>query len=980
MRDVLSLAQGQSLASNLALLQVRNDAGALVYELYVGSDRILRLWSAAGGLRSTSINASTGVVVPNNGSSIRVEVSALANSSVIVRVDGVDRITLTGLAGATSGNQRYPTRRQRPLRRLLEPGRESDHTFVGTSQTTWLGPPGGSPSPPVNTSPPAVSGTAQEGQQLSASTGTWSGSPTGFAYQWRRCDTGGGACANVAGATVSTYPPVSADVGSTLRVRVTASNAAGSSSADSAQTAVVTAVPPSPPVNTSPPVVSGTAQEGQQLTSSTGTWSGSPTGFSYQWRRCDSQGGACSDVSGATASTYTLVAADVGSTLRARVTASNGAGSSAADSTQTAVVTAAPSGVPPGFSSVFTDPGCGGCSVAAIANGLRATIAGAADTLDTAYGVQDFGGSGGVSGRVYVRDVLSLAQGQSLASNLALLQVRNDAGALVYELYAGSDRILRLWSAAGGLRSTSINASTGVVVPNNGSSIRVEVSALANSSVIVRVDGVDRITLTGLAGATSGNQRTLRAGSDHYDGSSSQAVTSDHTFVGTSQTTWLGAPGGSPSPPVNTSPPAVSGTAQEGQQLSASTGTWSGSPTGFAYQWRRCDTGGGACANVAGATVSTYTPVSADVGSTLRVRVTASNAAGSSSADSAQTAVVTAVPPSPPVNTSPPVVSGTAQEGQQLPSSTGTWSGSPTGFSYQWRRCDSEGGACSNVSGATASTYTLVAADVGSTLRARVTASNGAGSSAADSTQTAVVTAAPSGVPPGFSSVFTDPGCGGCSVAAIANGLRATIAGAADTLDTAYGVQDFGGSGGVSGRVYVRDVLSLAQGQTLASNLALLQVRNDAGALVYELYVGSDRILRLWSAAGGLRSTSINASTGVVVPNNGSSIRVEVSALANSSVIVRVDGVDRITLTGLAGATSGNQRTLRAGSDHYDGCSSQAVTSDHTFVGTSQTTWLGAPYANPRVGATGRTGELWKEKSTGPEDCRGSRASARSPR
>lgn len=298
----------------------------------------------------------------------------------------------------------------------------------------------------------------------------------------------------------------------------------------------------------------------------------------------------------------------------------------------------------------------------------------------------------------------------------------------------------------------------------------------------------------------------------------------------------------------------------------------------------------------------------------------------------------------PPANQSPPVVSGTAQVGQSLSATTGTWSGSPTSFSHQWLRCNAGGGACANITGATASTYLVAAADLGSTLRARVTATNGAGSSAADSAATAVVTDAPSGVPPGFTSIFVDPGCGGCSVSAIANGLRATIAGAANTADTAYGVQDFGGAGGVPGRVYVRDVLALAQAQSLSANLAVLQVRDNAGTIVYELYVAADRSLRLYSRAGGLRSTSINLSTGVLVPNNGSAtIRVEVSALANSSVIVRVDDVQRISLTGLSGATSGNQRYLYAGIDHYDGTSSQAVSSEHTYVGTSQTTWLGAP-------------------------------------
>ena len=66
-------------------------------------------------------------------------------------------------------------------------------------------------------------------------------------------------------------------------------------------------------------------------------------------------------------------------------------------------------------------------------------------------------------------------------------------------------------------------------------------------------------------------------------------------------------------------------------------------PLSFAYQWQRCDTGGGTCTAIGTATGSAYTLQSADVGDTIRVVVTASNAAGSSSATSAPTAVVGAM-------------------------------------------------------------------------------------------------------------------------------------------------------------------------------------------------------------------------------------------------------------------------------------------------------------------------------------------------
>jgi hypothetical protein len=81
---------------------------------------------------------------------------------------------------------------------------------------------------PVNTVAPAITGTAQEGQTVTCSTGTWTGTPTiTFAYQWKRNGS------NIGSATNSTYLLVSADVGQSIKCTVTATNGAGSASADS---------------------------------------------------------------------------------------------------------------------------------------------------------------------------------------------------------------------------------------------------------------------------------------------------------------------------------------------------------------------------------------------------------------------------------------------------------------------------------------------------------------------------------------------------------------------------------------------------------------------------------------------------------------------------------------------------------------------------------------------------------------------------
>jgi len=92
------------------------------------------------------------------------------------------------------------------------------------------------------------------------------------------------------------------------------------------------------------PSVGGTAQVGQPLTGSAGTWTGSsPMGFAYQWERCDSSGASCAAISGATGASYQLVSTDAGATLRFTVVASNAYGSATATSSPSAVIAAASS-------------------------------------------------------------------------------------------------------------------------------------------------------------------------------------------------------------------------------------------------------------------------------------------------------------------------------------------------------------------------------------------------------------------------------------------------------------------------------------------------------------------------------------------------------------------------------------------------------------------------------------------------------------
>jgi len=94
---------------------------------------------------------------------------------------------------------------------------------------------------PSNTGAPTISGTAQEGQTLSANPGTWSSSSDiTYSYQWQRCNASGAACVDISGATKQEYAVAAADVGNRLRVVVTARNKDGATNANSAVTNAVT--------------------------------------------------------------------------------------------------------------------------------------------------------------------------------------------------------------------------------------------------------------------------------------------------------------------------------------------------------------------------------------------------------------------------------------------------------------------------------------------------------------------------------------------------------------------------------------------------------------------------------------------------------------------------------------------------------------------------------------------------------------------
>ncbi len=230
-----------------------------------------------------------------------------------------------------------------------------------------------SKSAPQNTAEPKVSGSTTVGDTLTGTNGTWTGNPTSYKYNWRRCPPDGGQgagnCDGIVDGASNTYTLASADVGFTIRLQVKAFNSDGKGTATSNATGVVTGSGTGP-TNSSLPTITGTAQVGQTLTTSQGEWqSGYLTDFSYDWLRCDSAGSNCLAF-GATGTTYVVAAADMGSTLRARVTATDPSGTTQVMSAQTGVV---PGGSktppPPPTSPPPTAAGCpAGTAVAQVSS------------------------------------------------------------------------------------------------------------------------------------------------------------------------------------------------------------------------------------------------------------------------------------------------------------------------------------------------------------------------------------------------------------------------------------------------------------------------------------------------------------------------------------------------------------------------------------------------------------------------------------
>lgn len=199
-----------------------------------------RKWQGAPSLQTAPSISGISVV----GNTLTANPGTWSGSGITYSYQWVDCDTsgnnCTFAASATGSSYLVPAPAAGYTLRVYVTASDRDGSATATSaQTAVVVAP--AVSAPTNTALPAVSGSAVVSQTLSASTGSWNGSPTSYKYQWRHCDSTGASCADISGGTSATYLLSSSDLGFTIRVAVTATSNGGSATATSAQTAVVAA-------------------------------------------------------------------------------------------------------------------------------------------------------------------------------------------------------------------------------------------------------------------------------------------------------------------------------------------------------------------------------------------------------------------------------------------------------------------------------------------------------------------------------------------------------------------------------------------------------------------------------------------------------------------------------------------------------------------------------------------------------------------
>ena len=600
------------------------------------------------------------------------------------------------------------------------------------------------------TGQPGITGTAQVGQTLAATAGTIAdvdGLPDPFltdtntSFQWVRVTSG--TDADISGARDSTYTLVADDEGKKIKVKVSFLDTEATTNRTegpltSAATATVSASTNTPATGT--PTITGTAQVGQTLTAGTtaivdadGLTSVS---YTYQWIRVATDNTE-TNISGATASTYTLVAADLGTTVKVRVSFTDDASNAETlTSAATAVVSAAANTPATGAPTIT--------GTAQVGQTLTATVG----TIADVDGLPN----------PFLTDANTSFQWVqvNLGTETNIASATASTYTLVREDWAASVRVKVAFQDAQGNSEGPLTSSSVIIVkpantaatgkPGITGTAQVGQTLTATVGTSADVDGLPNPFLTDV----NTSFQWIRVATDNTETNIASATASTYTLVdadlGTTIKVKVGfadnydydemltsdataAVSAAANTPA-TGAPTITGTAQVGQTLTAGTTAImdaDGLTTpSYTYQWIRVATDNSET-NIASATASTYTLVAADLGTTVKVRVSFTDDASNDETLTSNVSVIIARPANT-AATGKPGITGTAQVGQTLTATVGTSAdvdGLPNPFltdvntSFQWIRVATDNTE-TNIASATASTYTLVDADLGTTIKVKV--------------------------------------------------------------------------------------------------------------------------------------------------------------------------------------------------------------------------------------------------------------------
>ena len=620
-------------------------------------------------------------------------------------------------------------------------------------------------APPNNvaTGSPVITGTAQVGETLSVDLTGVSDADTiitsTLTYLWYAND--GADDTAIEGATGSTYTPVADDVGKTITVQVIFTDGFGYNEVvTSAPTAAVTGatentergahtetvkvetikVESNTPATGLPPIT-GTAQVGETLTADTTGIADSNglsnASFGYQWLADDAE------LSGATSSSYTLVAADRGKAIKVRVSFTDDAGNdeqltSAATDTVDLPLTASVHDVPTyhngqnwfTFELRFGEYPKSDLSYRSVRDHAF-TVTGGSVTyvrrLEPGSNVRwEITVTPSISNTVYL--ALNATTDCSAQGAICTERGRKLFGRLQLAV-AGPD------SPPTGTPNTPPPPNTPATgLPTITGAAQVGETLTAGATGIADGDGLDNVIfsyqwLAADAEINGANASTYTL-ADADAGKTIKVQVSFTDDAGNDEqltSAVTGAVAAAPPPPntPSTGAPTITGAAQVGETLTAdTTGISDGDGLDnatFSYQWLAAD------AETNGANASIYTLADDDEGKAIKVRVSFTDDAGNDEEmTSAASGAVAAAPPPPNTpSTGAPTITGAAQVGETLTvDTTGIADGDGLGnatFSYQWLADETEIGS------ATASSYTLVAADAGKAIKVRVSFTDDAG-------------------------------------------------------------------------------------------------------------------------------------------------------------------------------------------------------------------------------------------------------------